>query len=77
MIHLLSFLAGAYVCWRSCQQRIADLEFDKEKLLDFTEYQQRQIEELEVHESYLSQRVFWAEHPELKEDQTLEVGFVE
>lgn len=70
-----SFLIGMLVCWVLLRKEISNLKFDKEMLLDFNEKQIRLIEELEAHETELSLRLFYAEHPELKEEWPDGVSF--
>lgn len=70
MIHLFpAFLIGMFVAWFVFRRRLRDLESDKENLLDFNEQQQRVIEALQERETQLSLRLFYAEHPELNEEE--------
>lgn len=75
MIYIPAFLVGMLACWLMMRWEVKDLEFDKEMLLDFNEKQIRLIEELEAHETALSLRLFYLEHPELKEEWPEEVSF--
>lgn len=78
MIYVFSaFLFGVSVSCLLILRENANLKFDKEMLLEFNEKQIRLIEELEAYETQLSLRLFYLEHPELKEDQILEAEFVE
>lgn len=70
MIYIIpSFLIGMLVSWLLMRREVSKLKLDKEMLLDFNEKQIRLIEELEAYETQLSLRLFYAEHPELKEEE--------
>jgi hypothetical protein len=58
---LFGLLVGYLIAQRQSDQ-------DKDRLLDFAEYQQRQIEELERYEAQLSLRLFYSEHPHLRKE---------
>jgi hypothetical protein len=76
MLYVPAFLIGMLVSWLIWRRERSELLSDKQRLLDFCEHQQRLIEGLEDYETQLSLRLFYAEHPELKEDQILEAEFV-
>jgi hypothetical protein len=75
MIYIFpAFLIGMLVCWLLMRQEIKALKSDKQRLADFAEHQERQIEELEAYETQLSLRLFYLEHPELKEEWPEVIG---
>ena len=61
MIRLDSLSIGLLIALILSQQKISELEFDKETLLDFNEKLRCVIEQLEAHETELSLRLFHAE----------------
>lgn len=61
---LSAFSAGLLVGYALA---IRQADQDKDHLLDFAEMQQRQIEELEDYQAQLSLRLFYSEHPNLRE----------